>query len=71
MRTNIVLDDELVAEAMKVTRARSKREVVDIALRDLLKKYHSRKFKELRGQALFDPDYDVRETRRATGRDAG
>lgn len=36
MRTRIVLDDELVAEAIQVTHARSKREVVDRALRELV-----------------------------------
>jgi len=36
MRTNIVLNDELVAEAMRVTQAQSKKEVVDLALRDQL-----------------------------------
>jgi Uncharacterized protein conserved in bacteria (DUF2191). len=30
MRTNIVIDDELVAEVMRVTHARSKREAVDL-----------------------------------------
>jgi len=34
-RTNIVLDDTLVARAMKITGARSKREVVHLALRRL------------------------------------
>lgn len=37
-RTNIVIDDRLVAEAMRLTGARTKREVVDIALRRLLEK---------------------------------
>jgi len=33
MRTNIVLDDDLLREAMKYSRARSKRALVDEALR--------------------------------------
>ena len=33
MRTNIVLDDELLAEAMRLSAARSKRAVVEEALR--------------------------------------
>jgi Arc/MetJ family transcription regulator len=37
-RTNIELDEELVQEAMALTGARSKREVVDIALRRLTEK---------------------------------
>ena len=35
-RTNIVLDDKLVKSAMKATGAKTKREVVDIALRQLV-----------------------------------
>lgn len=71
MRTNIVLDDDLIAEAMKLSGARSKREVVDRALREMVTRYHSHKLKELRGQPLFDPEYDVIAVRRAMGRDAG
>lgn len=37
-RTNIVIDDKLVEKAMRITGARTKREVVDIALRRLLEK---------------------------------
>ena len=37
-RTNIVIDDKLVERAMRITGARTKREVVDIALRRLLEK---------------------------------
>jgi Arc/MetJ family transcription regulator len=35
-RTNIVLDDDLIAQAVRLTGAKSKREAVDIALRQLL-----------------------------------
>lgn len=37
-RTSIVLDTELVEKAMRLTGARTKREVVDIALRRLVEK---------------------------------
>ncbi len=36
MRTNIVLDDQIVNEAMRLTGAKTKREVVDRALRELI-----------------------------------
>ncbi|PYM13403.1 MAG: DUF2191 domain-containing protein, partial [Candidatus Rokuibacteriota bacterium] len=35
-RTNIVLDDRLIQQAMKISGARTKRETVDIALRELI-----------------------------------
>ncbi len=71
MRTNIVLDDELVAEAMKLTGAKTKREVVDLALRELAERYRQREILDLVGKDLLDPDYDVGEMRRRMGEDAG
>jgi Arc/MetJ family transcription regulator len=71
MRTNIVLDDALVAEAMKATGARTKREVVDLALRELLHKSNQRRLRHLRGSRLLDPDYDLLKTRRWMDEDAG
>jgi Arc/MetJ family transcription regulator len=35
-RTNIVIDDDLVARAMRIYRLHSKREAVDLALRRLV-----------------------------------
>ena len=63
MRTNIVLDDRLVAEAMKLTKARSKREAVDLALRELVNRRRRRNVLDLVGQDLIAPGYDVRAVR--------
>ena len=71
MRTNIVLDDELVAEAMAATGARTKREVVEIALRELLYKTRQQRLRKLNGRGLIAPDYDVGEVRHNMTRDAG
>jgi Arc/MetJ family transcription regulator len=65
MRTNIVLDDALLREAMKFSGARSKREAVQIALEELVARRRSRELKALRGKPLIAPDYDVRAVRRA------
>ena len=37
-RTNIVLDERLVQRAMRLTGARTKRQTVDLALRELVEK---------------------------------
>ena len=63
MRTNIVLDDTLVGEAMRVSGARTKREVVDIALRELVERRQQRAMRKLAGSELIDPAYDVRSVR--------
>lgn len=69
MRTNIVLDEKLVRNAMKVTGAKTKREVVDIALRTLVQRGRQSDILELVGQGLIDPDYDIRAAR--TGKSRG
>lgn len=68
MRTNIVLDDKLVAEAMKLTQTKTKREVVDLALREIVALRKRKNVLDLVGQDLIAPDYDVRVTRAKMGR---
>lgn len=71
MRTNIVLDDKLVDEAMRVTQARSKKEVVDLALRELVARHAQRRLRKLVGKDLIAHDYDVRAIRSTMSRDPG
>ncbi|MCU7960622.1 MAG: type II toxin-antitoxin system VapB family antitoxin [gamma proteobacterium symbiont of Bathyaustriella thionipta] len=71
MRTNIVLDDELVAQAMRVSQAKSKRELVDLALRELVERAQQRRLRALKGRGLIDPDYDLRKVRERMLHDAG
>ena len=71
MRTNIVLDDELTAEAMRLTGAKTKREVVELALRELVQRHAQRRLLRLKGRSdLIDPDYDVGKVRRSMTHDA-
>ena len=61
MLTNIDIDETLVAEAMKVSGARTKREVVDRALRDMVARANRPRLRDLWGFAGEDgfwPDYD-------------
>ena len=37
MRTNVVLNDELVAEAFALTGAETEKELIDLALRELVR----------------------------------
>lgn len=71
MRTNIDLDEELVAEAMRLTHARTTKELVDRALRELVARNSRRALRELIGRDLIDPDYEVRAVRAAMDRDPG
>lgn len=71
MRTNIVLNDQLIEEAMRLTQARTKKEVVERALRELVAHCHQRALRNLVGRDLIDPDYDVRAVRAGMNRDPG
>ena len=58
MITNIDIDDTIVAEAMRVSGARTKREVVDRALRELVARAARPSVRELFGIGGVDPEYD-------------
>lgn len=61
MLTNIDIDEDLIAQAMQVTGARTKREVVDRALRDLVARARRPRLKDIWGRATAEtywPDYD-------------
>jgi Arc/MetJ family transcription regulator len=58
MRTNIDIDDQLMARAMELTGLRTKRAVVDAALRELVE-YHSRqRLLEAAGRYPWEGDLD-------------
>lgn len=65
MRTNIELDDALVAEALKLTGAKTKREVIHLALQALIKKSKKKDLFELVGKIDLDPDFDHKKVRRS------
>ncbi len=71
MRTNIVLDDDLVDEAMHFSHVKTKREVVDLALQELVARYRQRQLKRLKGRQLIDDDYDDRRVRQGMNRGIG
>lgn len=61
MITNIDIDEALVAEAMQVTGARTKREVVDRALREIVARAKRTRFRDVWGMLDEDdlwPGYD-------------
>ena len=66
-RTNIEVDDILMAKAMRLTGARTKREAVDIALRRLVAKGSLyRAVRRLRGKVAWEGDVDAWRAARTT-----
>lgn len=58
MRTNIVLDDDLVEEAMRRTGIKTKRGVVEEALRTLIQLKRQEEILALRGKLHWEGDLD-------------
>jgi len=63
MRTNIVIDDGLVAEAMALSKLRTKKDVVQKALEEYVRSLKKRDLRELRGNIRFAEGYDYKKLR--------
>ncbi len=64
MRTNIDIDDDLLNEVRDLTGAKTKREAVDLALRELVARHKRLKFLELRGRVRWEGELEAsREAR--------
>ena len=59
MRTNIDLDDELVKRGLKLSGLRTKKELVDVALREFLRRKDQKKILELRNKISWKGDLNL------------
>ncbi|WKZ59594.1 MAG: type II toxin-antitoxin system VapB family antitoxin [Cyclobacteriaceae bacterium] len=57
-RTNVVLDDDLIAEIMKLSEEKTKREVIENALHERLRILKRKKLAALRGKVKWEGDLD-------------
>ncbi|MGH3908053.1 MAG: type II toxin-antitoxin system VapB family antitoxin [Pseudonocardiaceae bacterium] len=63
MRTNIDIDDELLAKAAKIAGTSTKKSTVETALRELIRRHEMKRVLELRG--AFGWEGDLQEMRRS------
>jgi len=61
MRTNIVIDDTLIAKAMNYTGLRTKKEVVHFALEEIVRREERKKILDLQRKVHWEGNLD--ETR--------
>jgi Arc/MetJ family transcription regulator len=59
MRTNIVIDDELMNEAMTLSHLKTKKAVVETGLRLLVQIKKQEQIRSLRGKLKWDGDLDA------------
>ncbi len=67
MRTNIVLDEDLVERAQKLTGIKTKREVVQEALRTLILLREQAEIRSLRGKLKWEGNLDEQRQARVAG----
>lgn len=64
MRTNIVLDDRLVKEAFHYAKVSTKRELIDLALREFIANHRRRDVRALPGKVKLRQDYNYKLLRK-------
>ncbi len=58
MRTNIVIDDQLMSDALKAAGVTTKKEAVELGLKLLVRKNKQQAVRELRGKLNWEGDLD-------------
>lgn len=58
MRTNIVIDNDLMTEAQRLTGIKTKKDTVDEALKLLVRMQKQRALRKFRGKLQWDGDLD-------------
>ncbi len=56
IRTNIVLDEKLLNDALKLTKIKTRRALIDYALRELLRHEKQKMLLKLRGKIHWEGD---------------
>lgn len=64
MRTNIVIDDQLMQDTLRATGLKTKREAVEMGLRALLRLKQQEEIRSLRGKFAWDGDLEAMRTDR-------
>ncbi len=64
MRTNVVLDDELISEAIRLSNAKTKKDVISCALQEFVATRKRRNLLDLEGKIKFQDNYDYKAMRK-------
>ena len=59
MRTTLDIPENLMAEALEITNARTKTDLIKLALRNIIRKNHIQALKQFRGKISLDIDLEA------------
>jgi len=68
MATNLALDDRLILEAQRVGKHKTKKEAVNAALAEYVKRHKQQRILDYFGTIEFDPAYDYKAERQKRSR---
>jgi Arc/MetJ family transcription regulator len=71
MATNLALDDRLIEEARRAGKHKTKKEAVNAALDEYVRRRKQMNILDAFGTVAFDPAYDYKAERRRSSRRAG
>lgn len=63
MRTNVVIDDQLIKDALKLSKMKTKKELIHRALEEFIRNRKRLDLREIRGKIRFAEDYRYKEMR--------
>lgn len=63
MNTQVTIDDELLHQAAQLTGINSQRELIMLALKELVQRRQQKDLFQLAGQLQFDNDFDYKAAR--------
>ncbi len=64
MATNLALDDDLLLLAQRIGKVKTKKETVNMALKEFVQRRKQEEIKTLFGTVEYDPAYDYKELRK-------
>lgn len=63
MATNLAIDDELLNEALEISGLKTKKETVNLALKEFVNRHRQQEIIDIFGKMDPDPDYDYKRGR--------
>jgi Arc/MetJ family transcription regulator len=63
MRTNVVIDDKLIQEALRLSKLKTKKEIIHKALEEFIQNRKRLDLREVRGKIQFAEGYDYKKMR--------
>ncbi len=63
MRTSVVIEDALLDEAFRLTKIKTKKELIQRALEELIERRKMKDLRKIKGKIQFRDDYDYKAMR--------